>query len=461
MNKIIEHAIEMIITYDRKGKITACNRAASEELGYEEDICGLPLASVFVHGAENGQKDIFSIISDQTESTDMLAYRKNGTCFPVFLRLFPDYLVAQNMTLFKNMEKEVALLKAETEEMRRVRNEFIANMTHELRTPINGIKGHASAMLTDEPTADQKKTLQIIQRCCDDMTAIINNILDFSKLQAGKFELHETRYDLYELLDYVIATNAAIINEKGLRVTLNIADNVPRHVTGDDLRLRQILNNLISNAVKFTDAGFIRVDVNKQMQYKEETELFFMVSDSGIGIAPEDRDRLFESFSQVDSSSTRKHGGTGLGLVITKELVELMGGDIRVDSQKGKGSNFSFVVRVKTAEAEEDVGSNTLLADAAERIFVVEEPQESVYRFGSAENVVEIQKKMQKLILALELEAWEKAENIASGLKRLLTEAPEDVRKLLFRLEMAVRKEDEGKSRERFAVLQEALGRWL
>ncbi len=457
MNKIIENNIEMVIAYDQEGKITAYNRTAGEELGYGDDIIGLPLTSVFTQSAENGGKDIFFSQSDKAESTDMVAYRKNGTCFPVFLRLFPGYLAAQNMTAFKNMEKELALLKAEAEEMRHVRNEFIANMTHELRTPVNGIKGHASAMLADGPSAEQKKTLHIIQRCCEDMTAIINNILDFSKLEAGKFELHETRFDLYELLDYVIATNVAVINEKGLRVTLNIADNVPRHVSGDDLRLGQILNNLISNAVKFTDVGFIRIDVNRQMQYKEEAELFFMVSDSGIGIAPEDRDRLFESFSQVDSSSTRKHGGTGLGLVITKELVEMMGGTIRVDSQKGKGSNFSFDIRLKTAETEEDRNNSYLFTDPAEPIFLIEEPQESVYRFGAAENKVEIERKTQKLILALELEAWDKAENIAAGLKRLMTEAPDEVRKLLFRLEMAIRKEDQDKSRERFEQLKNVL----
>lgn len=459
MKAIIEDTIEMIFTYDQEGKINFCNRPAREELGYGEDILGLPVSSVFTNIAENGQKDLISHISEITESSDMVAYRKNGTCFPVFLRWSPDTLTALNITVFKNMEKEMLMLKAEAEEMRRLRNEFVANMTHELRTPVNGIKGHASAMLAEVSAADQKRTLEIIQRCCDDMTSIINNILDFSKLEAGKFELNETRFDLYELLDHVIATNVAIINEKGLRTVLNIADNVPRYVMGDDLRLGQILNNLISNAVKFTDAGFIRIDVNKHLQYKEEIELFFMVRDSGIGILPEDKDRLFESFSQVDSSLTRKHGGTGLGLVITKELVEMMGGNIRVDSQKGEGSNFSFVVRLKTTESDESPNNIHPFPESADNIFGIDEPQESVYRFGSPENSVEIKRKTQKLILALELEAWEKAENIAAGLKKLITEGPEDIRKLLFRLEMAIRKEDENKSREWFEKLEDALKR--
>ncbi len=458
--QVAENAIEMMFEFDREGIIQYCNRAAHEELGYGKEMIGIPVYAIFI--SENIQGNIFLNVNEKKEISEMVAYRKNATCFPVFIRMTPDekrtgctFLMAVNITDQKAMEKELLVLQSQAKETLQIRNEFIANVTHELRTPVNGVKGHASALLSEKPTPEQRRTLEIIQRCCDDMSSIINNILDFSKLEAGKFELNETDFDLYELLDHVIATHIAVINEKGLRIFLNISENVPRYVTGDDLRLTQILNNLISNAVKFTDIGFISVDVNKHMQYGDEIELFFMVRDSGIGVSTEDKDRLFQSFSQVDASTTRKYGGTGLGLVITKNLVELMNGSIRVESQKGKGSNFSFVIRLHSTEG----GSSSYVSkflDKSEKILEFDEI-ESFYRFGSEENVGEIKSKAEKLILALELGAWEKAEVIAANLKKLIAEGPEEMRKLLFRLEMTIRKEDEKKSIEYFEKLKEML----
>lgn len=469
MTEVTDLAMEMIIAFDEEGKVLSCNRAAREELGYGEGLAGLFLTDIFA--AENPQDTPFVPVSQggQKEIADMVAYRKNSTCFPVLLRILwlekeaasqedcvSGFVMAWNLSQQKALEKEVLFLKSEAEETRKVRNEFVANVTHELRTPVNGVKGHTFALLAASPTREQKKTLEIIQRCCDDMSSIINNILDFSKLSAGKFELSHVRFDLYELLDYVIAANIAVINEKGLRIFLNVSNHVPRFVFGDDLRLKQILNNLISNGVKFTDIGFLSIDVNKHIQYGEESELFFVVRDTGIGISPEDKDRLFQSFSQVDTSPTRRHGGTGLGLVIVKELVELMGGSIQVESQKGKGSSFSFMIRLKTEETPGTASDFPAKAASGERAW---EPMEiaSFYRFGSEENRNEISKKTQTLILALELEAWEKAELIGANLKKLVQGGPEDLKKALFRLEMAIRKEDVPGSRERFDYFREQL----
>lgn len=458
--QIADNAIEMVFEFDREGTIQYCNSAAHEELGYGAEIIGLPIYAVFM--SENIQGNVFLDVTEKKEIMDMVAYRKNATCFPVHIRMTPNdqktdftFLMAVNITDQKAMEKEVLVLQSQAKENLQIRNEFIANVTHELRTPVNGVKGHTSALLSENPTAEQRRTLEIIQRCCDDMSSIINNILDFSKLEAGKFQLNEAEFDLFELIDHVIATHIAVVNEKGIRIFLNIAENVPQFVFGDELRLNQILNNLISNAVKFTDLGFISIDVNKHMQYGEEVELFFMVRDSGIGISPEDKDLLFQSFSQVDASTTRKYSGTGLGLVITKNLVELMNGSIRVESQKGKGSNFSFIIRLRSAEEGNSSYVSRFLGKN-EKILEYDEI-ESFYRFGTEENVKEIRNKSEKLILALELGAWEKAEVIAANLKKLIADGPEETRKMLFRLEMTIRKEDEKKSIEYFEKLKEML----
>ena len=184
------------------------------------------------------------------------------------------------------------------------------------------------------------------------MIEIINNLLDFSKLEAGKFTLEEREFSFREAMDKIIAMNINQINEKGLSLLLNISPEIPERIIGDELRITQILTNLINNAVKFTSMGQIVVDVVKTMELNDTVELFFMVMDTGIGIAPEDMDKLFKSFSQVDAYITRRFRGSGLGLTIVKELVELMDGEVHVESEKGKGSTFSFSIRVKKVENE-------------------------------------------------------------------------------------------------------------
>ena len=304
------------------------------------------------------------------------------------------------------------------------------------------------------------------------MSYIIDNILDFSKLEAGKFELSDAVFDLYELLNHIVAANLAVINEKGLRIILNIADNVPREVCGDEVRLRQILNNLVSNAIKFTDIGHVGIDVNRQGQSGNETELFFVVRDTGIGIPPEQMDKLFKSYSQVDGSSTRKYGGTGLGLMISKELIGLMGGNIHVESTPGRGSSFSFDIHMKRADQaaaqvvreEEDAPPiiNVAHGDLYENIlqnWTFEQFREvdPIFQFATPENISEVEKRCRILILAIELEAWEKAETNIETLKKLVKDGPEDLKKLLFRLGMAARREEGDKSRKTYQAMMARL----
>jgi signal transduction histidine kinase len=480
--------LEMILTYDQDGRLVSGNRRALCELGYsEKNIRGRPLIELLV-----GEEEIVEELQDLGEPSEwsgLNIYRKNKTCFPVFLRAEPaekddelNYLLALNLTVQMHLEKENTVLKQETEELRKSRNEFVANMTHELRTPVNGIRGHVSALLQSSTNASDRKTYSIIHKCCEDMSFIIDNILDYSKLEAGKFELTCEVFDLYELLNHIVTANLAVVNEKGIRIILNIADNVPREVYGDGVRIRQILNNLVSNAIKFTDIGHVSIDVNRHGQQGDTLDLFFLVRDTGIGISPENMDRLFKSFSQIDGSSTRKYGGTGLGLMIAKDLVELMEGKIRAESILGKGSSFSFNIHLKTAdyeaflsadkeqpvaEPQEEQAPQTATPATTDGFFLYESilqnltlelvERDPVFQFGTAENLREVRKKCDIIVLSFDLDAWDKAEAAFESLKKLLNDSSEELKKIIFRLGMAVRKGEAEKSRKFFAQLQSQL----
>ena len=260
------------------------------------------------------------------------------------------------------------------------------------------------------------------------------------------------------MMDRVIATHITEINKKELRLNVDIGDNIPQFVIGDELRLSQILNNLLSNAVKFTSIGNVSVSVSKTMQMRDEVELFFMVKDSGIGISRKEQDSLFESFSQVDASITRRFGGTGLGLAITKQLVEMMNGNIHVESEKGKGSTFSFFIRLRTAQSESEGEKG---ADLYRKWSNYEEGEgdggEAIFRFGEADNRAELKKRMDKLVLSIELGTWDKAEVLASTVKSLVDKGDDDLKRQVLRMEMAVRKAKYEKSMEAYQKVRQML----
>lgn len=468
----MEYALEMILMFNKAGELCYMNAAAREKLQYEGDLGGSYISDIFQNMSQT-VKDEFKI-EDLIENglQNFVAYRKNRTCFPVEVKFVrhnsrPDmYICMANDILEKEfLSREIERIKQEAQRAMKIKSEFIANVTHELRTPINGVLGNVKELLKGEMDEGTEKSLHLVERCCDDMNKIINNILDFSKLEVGKFDLEPRRFHFRNMLDYVKGNHINKINEKGLGFFMTVSPHIPTYIVGDELRIVQILNNLLSNAQKFTHWGKITVEVVKTAQINEQIELFFMVSDTGIGIDKEDKDKLFQSFSQVDASISRKYGGTGLGLNICRQLVELMGGRIEVESEKNKGTTFSFSIWVSISEEDKDVlkypnqaqdcqitGENSM--DLAKKN---KENPDNVRKYGTVENQENLKKNLKKLILCVEMENWEKAEMFMEIIRQLTEGASWEVRRVVLKLKMAIQKENYEKVTAEFEQLNNLL----
>ncbi|MFP4698315.1 MAG: response regulator [Eubacteriales bacterium] len=250
----------------------------------------------------------------------------------------------EDITEQKMVEEELKKARDLAEEANKAKSQFLANMSHEIRTPLNGLLGMVDLTLKSDLNKKQKTNLEIAKSCSHSLMKVINDVLDLSKIEAGKIVLEYININLTELMNNTIAIHKTKAEEKGLKLSYKIDDNVEKNLVGDPYRLQQILNNIIANAIKFTDEGRVDLLVRQLKKDEKQIKLEFSVKDTGIGISKKDKDKLFKSFSQVDGSITRKYGGTGLGLVISKRLIELMNGKIKMKSEINKGTTFSFTV---------------------------------------------------------------------------------------------------------------------
>ena len=375
---LLESTAEAIYGVNLLGRCTFANPSCARLLGYNhpDELLGRNIHNLIHHTRKDGtpypaeECPMFRSIHEKEgfHVEGEFLWRADGTGFPAEYWSYPqrsgDKVVGAVVTFFditerKQAEEQLRQAKTTAEAATRAKSEFLANMSHEIRTPMNAAIGMLY-LLQQTPLADkQKNYLSKAQSAANSLLRVINDILDFSKIEAGKLDLETEPFRLVTVLKNLADMATATIKEKPVELLVSAGPDVPGHLIGDPLRLGQILLNLTNNAVKFTEEGKVIVSVETVARREEEVELRFYVQDTGIGMTREQQARLFTAFTQADTSTTRRYGGTGLGLTIARQLVEMMGGTLSVSSEAGKGSVFSFTCRFGFCSGEDTAFSPT------------------------------------------------------------------------------------------------------
>ena len=403
--RVLDAATQVsIISTDVEGVITVFNTGAQNLLGYSADeLIGKETPKVFhvfeevvARGEELSREfgypvegfEVFVAYAKQGrfDRREWTYVRKDGGRFTVSLvvtavhdatgRIVGFLGVAEDITLRKETERHLQAARESAEQAARAKGEFLANMSHEIRTPMNGIIGMTDLVLGTSLTAEQHEYLGVVKTSGNSLLRIINDILDFSKIEAGKLELDPHPFRLRDSLGDTMKTLAIRAHEKELELLWQTASNVPDSLVGDAGRIRQILVNLAGNAIKFTETGEVSVLVELVSRDADRTRLQFSVRDTGIGIPENKQQQVFDAFSQADASTTRAYGGTGLGLSISRQLVRMMGGDLTMESQEGKGTTFRFEIELPLSPLELDGSDSEAPFDlTGARVLVVDDNQ--------------------------------------------------------------------------------------
>ncbi|MBL3601821.1 MAG: PAS domain S-box protein [gamma proteobacterium endosymbiont of Lamellibrachia anaximandri] len=365
---IIDSAADGIIVIDGKGIVETFSPSAETIFGYDASEVAGNNINILMPEPTRSEHDSYlasylpgresKVISNRVEVTGL---RKNGDAFPMELSVSELLVgdkkmfvgITRDTTERKQAEQAMAEAKEAAEASAQARSDFLANMSHEIRTPMNAIIGMSKLALGTDLNPKQHNFIEKVHYSAELLLGIINDILNISKIEAGKLEIEKVNFQLQSVLGNVSNLIGVGEAEQNLELIVEVADDIPDELIGDPLRLGQILINLGNNAVKFTQQGRISINVMLEDRKDNQLTLHFCVSDTGIGISPEHQQKLFQSFSQADSSTSRRYGGTGLGLTISKRLTELMGGKIWVVSQPDKGSDFHFTVQLEVGDAEQ------------------------------------------------------------------------------------------------------------
>ena len=365
-SSLLENTTDLIYFKDKESKFTRGSDSFAQLLKVQvQDLIGKTDADFFI--AEHANKSRAQEMNIIESREPMISQLECQTIQGREIRWYSTTKVPlldqeQNVIGIVGISRDVTELKLSREKLQnallladgasRAKSEFVANMSHEIRTPMNGIIGIAELLSTTKLDVDQSEYVDMIQQSSDSLMGLLNDILDFSKIEAGKLELSSIPFNLSDSVGKTTQTLASSATEKGLELACRVSPKLPERLIGDPSRLRQVIVNLVSNAIKFTDAGEVVVEVVPKAVSDLVAVLHFSVRDTGIGIPPEKQALIFEEFSQADSSTTRRFGGTGLGLTISRQLVELMGGEIWIESQTNQGTTFHFTAEFGVAEEQ-------------------------------------------------------------------------------------------------------------
>jgi PAS domain S-box-containing protein len=369
---LFNHTSEPVLIIDSEGTIVEFNSAAKNSLSYsDEQLRALNFFELLTEDApEESKKEILfsETIQKGSYSTETELKKSDNTTFSVLLtasriKMGSDLHIAMiisDRTEQKEMEKTLVAAKEQAEKASQAKSFFLANISHEIRTPINAILGMVFLMQDTQLTEQQREYMKNISSSAKSLFGTINGILDFSKIESGKMEIEAQAFNLKNLIRDILPAFKLAAEEKGLEFRTNIDEYIPEFVIGDVFRLSQILNNLLTNAIKFTEKGYVEISVSRLVQLRDIAHLEFAVKDCGIGLSKEELDLIFKPFEQADESVTRKPGGAGLGLAISQELAVLMGGKIVTTSKKGVGSTFTVKIPLQISKNKDNSFSPSL-----------------------------------------------------------------------------------------------------
>ncbi|TNF41503.1 MAG: PAS domain S-box protein [Cytophagales bacterium] len=356
--RLVEESTEIIFSLSEAYLLHYVSPNVKQFLGYDsEEVIGRSIFE-FIHLDD---LDVFQKMISETQDflakNQFLEFRlrhKNGE-YRVFNsngKLIEDKQgihryytgVARDISKLKEAQKELLIAKEKAELASQAKSQFLSVMSHEIRTPMNAVIGLAHFLMEEDPRPDQLENLKTLQFSAENLMALINDILDYNKIDSGKVELEKAPFEIRNMVHRIVHSHSFLANDKGLKIYCEVDESIPQVIYGDALRLGQVMNNLVSNAIKFTEKGFVRIQISREFVQGSLTEIKFSFEDTGIGIPKEKVKTIFEAFTQASSSTSRKYGGTGLGLAIVKRLVELFGGEIEVHARSGGGSIFEFTL---------------------------------------------------------------------------------------------------------------------